>query len=371
MKVIRVNITEKDKGDKSLSLFNLRDEIVNFLYRDTIALSTKSDLQFYLILFFLSLKTEKGNLAEVVLEEALPRFVKLNEALSAKAGYLEAGEYGKKVEEFGLTNIFKNDIFFLLVEAVLSKDEIRVKYKDFFDQNPKIDKSFRSVCSKYYSDLSNYLDIFSASRIQDEREDELGNVHDLSKSVYRMVRMRNARALNVNLQKYTEIKTITSKSPIDLTFIQYIDIQLVFDIWDRLQVVDYSRSLWKGANESPIIAGAVGGTVSGLVLKYFDWKKVNGRSNKKEKDKNNLVFQEAKKKNKQSLETLTIRLVESVLDANDRLIHEVDTLKNKHSDHTNRQIAEQNKKEIKKLEKRIKELENLSISTALLIKDDE
>jgi len=371
MKVIEVNIIEKDKGEKSLSLFNLRDEIVNFLYRDTIALSTKSDLQFYLILFFLSLNTKNGSLAEVVLEEAIPKFVKLNKALSAKTSYLEAGEYGKKVEEFGLTKIFKNDIFFLLVEAILNKDEIRNKYKDFFDQNNEINKSFEVVCSKYYSDLSNYLNVFSSSRIQDEREDEFGNTHDLSKSVYRMVRMRNARTLNVNLQKYTEVKAITSQSPIDLTFLQYIDIQLIFDIWDRLQVVEYSKSLWEGANKSPIISGAVGGVVSGLVLKYFDWKKVDGRSNKNEKDKNDLVFQEAKKKNEQSLEPLTVRLLESVLDANKRLSNEIDDLKSKYRDHTSRQIAEQNKEEIKKLERRIKELENLTISTKVINKGDE
>lgn len=370
MNVIEVKITEKDKGGKNLSLFNLRDEIVNFLYRDTVALSTKSDLQFYLILFFLSLKTKNGNLAEAILADAIPKFTKLNDSLSQKTGYLQAGEYARKVEEFELKDIFKNDIFFLLIEAILNREEIADKYKEFFDSNDEISKSFTYICNKYYSDLSRYLDIFSTSRIQDEREDEYGNTHDLSKSVYRMVKMRNARTLNVNLQKYTKIKSITSESPIDLTFLQYVDVQIIFDIWDRLEVVEYSKAVWKGANNSPIISGAVGGVVSGLVLKYFDWKKIDGRLNKKEKDVNSLFFQEEKKKHEESLESLTVRLVDSVLDANKRLGAEIDRLKTIHRDQVDRQIALQNKDEIKKLKKRIQELENLTITTKLLDKDD-
>ncbi|HCC05162.1 TPA: hypothetical protein DEP58_02545 [Patescibacteria group bacterium] len=375
MKTIQVIITEKDKGVKSLSLFNLRDELVNFLYRDTIALSTKSDLQFYLLLFFLSLKSGNQTLAESILDEAIPQFKKLNETLSHKKGYLKAGEYSKKVEEHGLTEVFKNDIFFLLIEAILNKDEIDNKYHIFFDNNHEIGTVFKSVCSKYYQELFEYLSIFSAYRIQDDREDEYGNTHDLSKSVYRMVRMRNARALNLNLQRYTEVKIITSQSPIDLTFLQYVDIQIIFDIWDRLQVVEYTKTAWRGANNSPIISGAVAGTVggivSGVVLKYFDWKKVDGRSNKIEKDKNNFAFQKAKNDSETALEPLTIRLVESVLDANKHLGEEIDRLKQLHRDQIQRQLAIQNKEEIKKLEKRIRELENLSISTELLKKDKE
>lgn len=58
MKKIEVQIKEKDKGNKDLSLLNLRDEIVNFLYKDTIASSTKADLQFYVLLFFISIKVK-------------------------------------------------------------------------------------------------------------------------------------------------------------------------------------------------------------------------------------------------------------------------------------------------------------------------
>ncbi len=371
MKVIEVKITEKDKDGKNLSLFNLREEIVNFLYRDTVAVSTKADLQFYLLLFFLSLKINNKTFVESILDEAIPKFKKLNETLTGKSGYLKAGEYSKKVEEHGLSEVFKNDIFFLLIESILNKNEISSKYHDFFKSNKELKIIFDGVCVKYYQGLSEYIDIFSASRIQDDREDEYGNTHDLSKSVYRMVRMRNARALNLNLQRYTEVKSITSQSPIDLTFLQQIDPQIIFDIWDRLQVVEYSKQIWRGANNSPIIAGAVGGVVSGLVLKYFDWKETDGRLNKKDKDRKKTLFQEEKRKTESSLESLTLRLVDSVLDANKRLGEEVDNLKLLHREETQRQVAMQNKAQIKKLEKRIKELENLVITAKLKEKKHE
>jgi hypothetical protein len=365
MKVIEVKITEKDKDGKNLSLFNLREEIVNFLYRDTVAVSTKADLQFYLLLFFLSLKVNNQTFVEAILTDALPKFKKLNEALSAKSGYLKTGEYSKKVEEHGLSEVFKNDIFFLLIESILNKGEISNKYQDFFKINNELNTAFTNVCSKYYQELTEYLDIFSASRIQDDREDEYGNTHDLSKSVYRMVRMRNARALNLNLQRYTEVKSITSQSPIDLTFLQQVDPQIIFDIWDRLQVVEYSKQIWRGANNSPIISGTVSGILGGLVVKYFDWKGADGRSNKKDRDKKKVAFQEAKKSNDPTLESLTLRLVDSVLDANKRLGEQVDSLKKLHKEESQRQVAMQNKTQIKKLEKRIKELENLVITAKL------
>jgi hypothetical protein len=46
MKQIPITIKEKDKGDKKLTLLNLREEIVNYLYKETVASSTKSDQHF-------------------------------------------------------------------------------------------------------------------------------------------------------------------------------------------------------------------------------------------------------------------------------------------------------------------------------------
>ena len=60
------------------------------------------------------------------------------------------------------------------------------------------------------------------------------------------------------------------------------------------------------------------------------------------------------------------KLVESVLSANQRLLVEVDTLKTRLHDETNRNIAIQNKVEIKKLQQRIAKLENIEIHSKLL-----
>jgi hypothetical protein len=86
---------------------------------------------------------------------------------------------------------------------------------------------------------------FQASFIEDDRHDYRGNYHDLSKSVYRTVRMRISRTLELNLQKYTSVQEITSRSPIDLTFIQYVDLHMLIELWNRLHLVEYLDSVAK------------------------------------------------------------------------------------------------------------------------------
>jgi len=90
MKKISVHIKELDKKGKKLSFFNLNSEIVNFLYKDTVAQSTKSDQLFFVLLFFLSVKLNNKTALENLLEENLPKFTKLNDYFINKKGRLVA-----------------------------------------------------------------------------------------------------------------------------------------------------------------------------------------------------------------------------------------------------------------------------------------
>ena len=366
MKKIEVRIKEKDKGTKDLSLLNLREEVVNFLYKDTVANSTKADLQFFVLLFFVSIKIDGKTFLEEILDDGLPKFKKLNESFAAKRGYLRTKEYRKMIEEHDLSELFENDIFFVLIEAITNIEEIDKKFSSFYKQNADIKAVIGNIKSRYFEQLNSSLKKFQSSRIQDDRYDDQGNYHDLSKSVYRTVRMRNSRNLDLNLQKYTSIKKITSESPILLTFLQHIDPQIIFDLWDKYHVAEYMKSMWKMANDTPIIANTVGGAFGGLVVLYAQWKLVDGKKNRGDKDKAKQEFETVKKSNGQILDDLTLRLVDSVLKANERLEKEIDDCRTQIRELSDKDIVLQNKVAIEKLKERIEQLENLSVSAKVV-----
>lgn len=365
MKSIEVKIKEKDKGVKKLSLLNLREEVVNFLYKDTVANSTKADLQFFVLLYFVAIKIGNETFLEKILDEGIPKFNKLNKAFSNKKGYLRAREYSKMVEEHGLSELFENDIFFVLIETILNIEEIQKRYAPFLKKHSEIEQAIKRIGAKYSKKLSTSFNAFQSSRIQDDRYDENGNYHDLSKSVYRTVRMRNSRNLDLNLQKYTSVKEITSKSPVDLTFLQHIDPQIIFDLWDKYHVAEYART----------IAGDVFGqlrnhvdlnvNLGDLVNAWLIYKLIPGK-NRSEKNKAKQEFETSKRKNGQVLDDLTLRLVDSVLKANDRLEKEIDESRTKIRELSTKGIVMQDKEAIKKLTARVEQLENLSVEAKLI-----
>jgi hypothetical protein len=366
MKKIEVKIKEKDKGIRDLSLLNLRDEVVNFLYKDTVANSTKADLQFFVLLYFISIRIGNETFLEKILDEGIPKFNKLNESFARKKSYLRATEYRKMVEDHGLSDLFENDIFFVLVEAILNIKEIKQRYEAFLKKNSEVNRVIEAMGIKYAPQFRTSFAEFKSSKIKDDRYDEYGNYHDLSKSVYRTVRMRNSRNLDLNLQKYTSVKEITSKSPIDLTFLQHIDSQIIFDLWDKYHVAGYMKSIWRIANDSPIISGSISGIFGGLVVKFSEWKLIDGKRNRTEKDKAKQEFDKLKNENGKLLDELTLRLVDSVLKANERLEKEVDDTRTKIRELSGKGIVMQDKELIKKLEMRVGQLENLSVSAKVV-----
>lgn len=362
MKQIEVHIKEKDKGAKDLTLFNLRDEVVNFLYRDTVANSTKSDLYFYLLLFFSAVRVGEVSFVEHLFDEALPKIDKLNSAFSSRKQRLKAGEYAKLKEEYGLNDIFDKDIFFVLSEAILDIEQIELQYGDIYGENEEITRVFKTLKSKYKPLIESSLKYFRSSSIQDDRYDEYGNYHDLSKSVYRTIRMRNSRNLDVNLQKYASVREIRSQSPVDLTIIQHIDPEIIIALWTKYQVAHYMGHLWTLANDSPIIAGALGN----LIVEFVKWKRTNGARNRKDKRIAKERYEVAKVSANKEMEAMTMKLVDSVLDSKKRLEKEVDILNKKLDKALNK--ADKDKDEIKRLKARIQELENLDVETK--IKDE-
>lgn len=365
MKTIEVKIKEKDKGTKDLSLLNLRDEVVNFLYKDTIANSTKADLQFFVLLYFIAVRIKSDTLLEKILDDGIPKFNKLNEAFADKKGYLQAHEYRKMVDEHGLSELFENDIFFVLVEAISNAEEIEKRYSSFLKKHSEVGRVIDAIRTKYAQQLSVSFKKFQSSRIKDDRYDEYGNYHDLSKSVYRTVRMRNSRNLDLNLQKYTSVQEITSRSPVDLTFLQHVDPQIIFDLWDKYHVVEYARTIAADALAQIRNHVDLNVNIGDLVNAWLIYKLIPGK-NRAEKDKAKQDFEKSKRTNGQVLDELTLRLVDSVVNANDRLEKEIENSRTQVRELTGKDIVLQDKEAIKKLEERIAQLENLSVSAKVI-----
>lgn len=364
MKYIEVSIREKDKKKKKLTLFNLRDELVNFLYKDTVADSTKTDQRFYLLLYFASITADDKSLIETLFDVALPRFERLSDNLSRKQGYLAKHEYKTSVEEYGLGEFFTYDIFFILCEAIIEIEDIEAKYAELYRDSDYMTALIELLKDEYRPRIIKSYSLFNTSRIKDERTDDNGFVHDLSKGVYRTIKMRNAKNFEVNLQRYTRVKKVTSESPIVLDIIQIVDPQIIFDLWNKYHVFDYAMNVWRFFENSPILSGATGAIIAAPVLeKYNAWRGARRGQDKKFKQTSREAFKVAKSQDAEQLDAINLMLVQSVMEANKHLLEEVDYLKRALSREQTRGPAT-NDEEVKLLKARIEKLENIEVTTS-------
>lgn len=370
MKYIEVSIREKDKRKKNLTLVNMRDELVNFMYRDTVASSSRIDQQFYILLYFASLKVGDKSLIEALLDAALPRFQKLSEDLSGRRAYLKKHEYNESVKKHGLENFFTYDIFFIICEAIIDIENIEKRYKNLYESNEHMTAIMASLKRRYRPDIVQYYSLFSSSRIKDERIDDYGFTHDLSKSVYRTIKMRNAKNFELNLQRYTRIKKVTSNSPIVLDIIQIVDPQIIFDLWDKYHVFDYMTGILKFVDDSSILSGAIGAVLGPTLLeKYNAWKAARQGQDKKYKATTREAFKVAKSQHSEQLEDINLKLVQSVMDANKHLSEEVSFLREALKREQEKTVMKDDD-EIKRLKKRIDQLENVEVTTSAVKSDD-
>ena len=370
MKYIEVQIREKDKKKKKLTLFNLRDELVNFLYKDTVADSSKTDQRFYLLLYFISLQGNGKNLIQILLDSALPRFEKLSDALSNRKTYLKKHEYTEHVAKFDLKDFLAYDIFFILCEAIIDIEDIELKYGHLYNDSEQMQAVIETLKTEYRPRIIKSYSLFNTSRIKDERVDDEGMVHDLSKGVYRTIKMRNAKNFEINLQRYTRVKKVTSESPIVLDIIQIVDPQIIFDLWNKYHVFDYVVGVWNFFNDSPVLGGALGAIIGNPVIeKYNAW-----RASKREKDKSQRkfageAFRVAKAQDAAQLDAINLMLVQSVTQANQHLLDEVKYLRGALEREQSRGAAI-DEEEVKMLKARIEKLENLEVTASEVRESD-
>jgi hypothetical protein len=369
VKTIAVHIRESEKGDRDLTLQNLRDEIVGFMYRQTVSRSTKADMQFYILLFYASIAVKDKTAIEAILDEGIPKFKRFTLALTSGRGYLRRNEYAELKEQYGLDELFYKDLFFVIMGAVLNIDEIRSRFQDVIRRDQLLSDALDRLKQDYYPQLQPLFETFSGSKIEGTRIDDNGNVHDLSKSVYRTVYMRSSRNLELNLQKYTSVKKIESNSPIDFTFLQHIDPNTLIHLWDKYNVAHYMVSVIKTISKA---AGSNLGSniIGGLIVAYIAERRINGAEDRKAKNAAKTVLEIEKSRHQKELDELNAKLVQSVLDSNRALSQEVRHLKNKQLAEARKSRAVRDEELLKSLSQRINRLEKLVVTSEIQDDDD-
>jgi len=370
MKKLKVTIREKEKKINSFNLYNFRDEVVNFMYKKTVAESSRNNLVFYLLLFFLSVKTGKKTLLEDLLENNIGKIEALNQKLS-QFEKLERGQYADLVKDSGLSEVFQYDVFFILIIGFKNYKEIKNEFHLFFEKNEITSKEYARLHEIYGERLFRFFDRFEKNLIEDDRIGYTGEYLDLSKSVYRTIKMRSSRRIDLTLHKYAEVKKISSQSPIIVEIIQSIDPEIVSNIWEAYSLDNYVQDVWKLTSEKiirnqfalGIVVGVAGNGVYDA-LKWLVWKVISGSTNRKEKNNAREEFKESLEKNRSQSNQDTIQeaLAKSVMSSNEYLQNEVKELKEKlklvrkESD-----ILIDQSKKIKELEDKIEKLENVEV----------
>ena len=184
--------------------------------------------------------------------------------------------------------------------------------------------------------------------------------------------MRNSRNLDLNLQRYTSVKEVTSKSPIDFTFFQHIYPQILFDLWTKYHLAEYTKLVAKEAFEFGKDHFEFNVNLGDVFNAWLIYKLVPSNERKeKAKAKANLDEKKSKKDNEAALIDLTQTLVDSILKSNERLEQEVQDNKKELKKLRSEHLTVQSEEKIEKLEKRIEELENLSVDAEIVDEEEE
>ena len=362
---IEIHITELEKSDAGLTLFNFRDELVNFMYKKTVADSSRVSMRFYILVFFLATRVESKSLLLKLFDENFEKLKKLNEKFGKRAK-LQKNEYAKLVREAGLTEIFRNDILFLLLTSILESEKVLEKYSEYFVKEDELRKEFSTVVNKYGSKLTEFSEDFVQHFIADDRTDDFGRSLDLSKSVFRTIQMRTSRQLDLTLHKYADLKSVKSESPIDLTILQHIDPRMVIDLWEIYNLGDYVKAVWGFAADFGVQSFLGFKGIQYITRKWLKWKNTDGRKQRKEKIKAKKEFEEALKDPKytKQLAQLAAVLTESILKSNEFLQKEIEALEEQLQELAKTRSVISGKETDKKmdeLKKRIEKLKNIKV----------
>ncbi len=363
-----VNIKEKQKFIRQLTFQQLNDEIYNFMYKKTILEHSRSNLSLHLLIYFLVLRDSNWNsLAYWIFEKYLDKVNSLNKKFEWKKWNLDAWEYSELKEKEWLTEIFKYDIFFYLIRIFSEIEKLFIEYDDFFNKNEYLKKEIELINLKFWKKVNQIFYEFYGYKIDDVREDDLGNIHDLSKSIYHPIKMRMSKRIDLTLSYRTDIKNITSKSPIDITFIQYIDPKIIFDVWDRFSLTNYIVNLWLIVTTNPLISTTIWWVLAQIAYKKIEADKLDRRK-KVDSEKYKKLESEIEKLKRdfelfKEVFLLSAPIEKNIKNAELNLVNKIIALENRVLDLE--KDEKKNKDEIWELKNEIKKLKNINVSTTI------
>ncbi len=360
-----VHLQQKEKS--SLPISKIKDE-VSEMFNNTVGLSTKESLEFFVLVYFLLCKKGERSLLYHLFDKALPKLKAFDKALRDNPGMLKAGQYEDIKSELGITELLKNDVLFTLISALNQKEIYEIKFDDFFEINSAAQQELEIVSQKFRQNLNRFQDSFNQNKIQNEREDpESGQTFDISNSVYHMIHMRSQRTLNLSLQKQTKFKKLESNSPVDILFIQYVDLDLLILIWEKFHLHDYTANLIsdgsrKSAAEAAKSLRNIGeGMIGALLLSWLTKLYTDGRSRKVKKTVNaKHEANKAKAKESSEARALIRNIEKDVLNTDENRKNKVAKMKAKLKLLNQAEYLTSSEKTLQKtLERNIKKLENL------------
>ena len=367
MTVFKIDIKEKQKFIRKLNFPKLNAEIYNFMYKKTILEQSRDSLSFYILLYFLILKDKKWNsLLYSIFSDNLDKVEKLNKEFSKKEWNLKAWEYSEIKEKEWLTNLFKNDIFFHLVKTFFNLPKIYIEYNDFLKDHSYIKEELQKIDTTFSKKINKIYYEFYDHKIEDDREDDEWNTLDLSKSIFHTINMRMSRKLDLALSLNTDIKSIKSSSPIDVTLLQTIDPTIIINIWNKYNLFDYTNQMWWYVSNNPLLSSTVWWILWQIVFKKLEYNKTDWRKDKKkrkelEKDieKLNKKFEENSK-----TQTLLVTIINQIVNTQDNLDWRIEKIEENiiklEKDKTNN-----NNQEILQLQDDVKKLKNLDVKTTI------
>lgn len=279
MSKFKVHIKQLEKNS-DLSMLNF-DNRVNDMYNDIILYPTKKDLSFFILLFFIWIKSGNSTYLDLYLKENLPKLEHFIRELKKVWRLLKKDEYTDFKDKLWLTDLFKNDTFFIIINWVKNIDYFLIKYKDFFDKNKEILKIITNINDIYSVKVSTLYSKLWDIFIEDDRlDDYTWETLDLSKSITRPIEMRLSSKVEKSFKWLTSLERITSQSPIDLHFIQEISPEIIYNIWDQFKVLSHYW-IWLLKNDQFIISTS-SWILSWLTVIYLSKK------NKSKKNENNI-----------------------------------------------------------------------------------
>lgn len=356
---LNLHIKQNQKFIDRFSLLNFQNEIYE-MYDELITWPSKKDLSFYVLLFFSWIKDDKWNLfLDLYLSFYLNKLEKFINELSAIKRKLKKDEYTELKKKNWLDIFLKNDTFFILLYSLHFIEEYNIKYSSLLDENNYIRDNLNYINQKFWKKILSLYYNFSEIYIEDDRiDEETWETIDLSKSVSRPIEMRLSKKVENTLKSQTEIKEIRSNSPIDLIFTQYIDHNLIYLLWDKFKIYyhldlslkDIWVQAWSFANQN------LPSWLILLYIWYLQWKNNNKG--------NTIKQQKIKKEDLDKVSTsLLLVILNQLLISNEIKDQKVVNLENELENiKKSWTTSKETKKKKTKIELKIRNLKNISIS---------